>query len=115
MATQGRDDHGRFSAKMRDQDLLKAFDFEATDEDPYLTAAEVTDALARHWEIDVTAEAVRERLETMREREFVDRREFGSAVAYRALVAPEPSEGAEMVSAERRTTDRDEFVALDDA
>lgn len=88
MATQNRDDDGRFSEKIRDQDVLKAFDAETTDDDPYLTVGEVAEALAEHWDVEVTDEAVRARLERMRDDETVDRRQFGPGVAYRALVAP---------------------------
>jgi len=88
MATQDRNDSGQFEGKMRDQDILKAFDFEATAEDPYLTVSEVADALATHWGIEVTDEAVRTRLEQMRDDDTVSKREFGPGVAYRALVGP---------------------------
>jgi len=89
MATQDRNDSGQFEGKMRDQDILKAFDFEATAADPYLTVSEVANALATHWDIDVTDEAVRTRLESMREDDTVAKRRFGPGVAYRALVGPE--------------------------
>lgn len=92
MATQGRDDRGRFTQAVRDQDILKAFDYDATDEDPYLTARDVTESLAEHWEIRVTAEAVRSRLEQLTDEGLVYRREFGPSVAYRALVAPRLAE-----------------------
>ncbi|WP_246989639.1 helix-turn-helix domain-containing protein [Halorientalis marina] len=95
MATQDRDDNGQFEGKMRDQDILKAFDFEATAEDPYLTVSEVGDALATHWDIDVTDEAVRTRLEQMRDDDTIAKRRFGPGVAYRALVGPELSETTE--------------------
>jgi hypothetical protein len=95
MATQDRDDGGQFEGKMRDQDILKAFDFEATAEDPYLTVSEVGDALATHWDIDVTDEAVRTRLEQMRDDDTIAKRQFGPGVAYRALVGPELSETTE--------------------
>lgn len=112
MATQHRDDDGRFGSKMRDQDILKAFDYEAADDDPYLTVSEVQQALAQHFDIEVSAEAVRVRLEDMRETDLVAKREFGPSVAYRALVAPELSEEAAATSDERRETDRDEFTPL---
>ena len=92
MATQNRDDQGRFSETLRDQDILKAFDFEATADDPYLTVSEVTDALAHHWDIDVTDEAVRQRLESLRDNGTVTKRRFGPGVAYKPEVGPELSE-----------------------
>lgn len=107
MAAQGRDDRGRFSAKMRDQDVLKAFDYEATDEDPFLTATEIAAALDEHFGIEVTVEAVRNRLEAMRDEELVTKRRFGAGVAYRALVGPRLAEDV----AARSDTIRDEFDA----
>ena len=95
MATQDRNDSGQFEGKMRDQDILKAFDFEATAEDPYLTVSEVADALATHWGIEVTDEAVRTRLEQMRDDDTISKREFGPGVAYRALVGPELADDVE--------------------
>lgn len=92
MATQGRDERGRFDEKVGDQDLLKAFDFEATVDDPYLTVKEITVALATHWGIDVTTEAVRSRLDTMAEADLVTKRAFGPGVAYRANVGPRLSD-----------------------
>jgi len=100
MATQDRDDSGRFGEKMRDQDILKAFDFEATVDDPYLTVKEVTNALGEHWGIDVTTEAVRTRLERMRDDDLVDKRQFGPSVAYCALMGPELSEEVKQAVAE---------------
>jgi hypothetical protein len=95
MAAQDRNDSGHFEGKMRDQDILKAFDFEATADDPYPTVSAVSAALARHWDIDVTDEAVGVRLEPMRDDDAVEKREFGPGVAYRALVGPELSDDAE--------------------
>lgn len=92
MATQGRDERGRFDEKVREQDILKAFDFEATVDDPYLTVKEVTAGLADHWGIDVTTEAVRARLDQMVETELVAKRAFGPAVAYKAQVGPRLSD-----------------------
>lgn len=112
MVTRNRDDRGQFSPKVSDQDILKAFDFEATIEDPFLTAGEVADALASHFEIDVTDETVRVRLQEMLDAGAVDRREFGPGVAYRALVGPELADEVIERSEERRETPRDEFVDL---
>lgn len=74
MSNRLRDDSGRFTEKVTDQDLLTTFDFEATDEDPYLTVREVTDALATHWDINVTDEAVPNRLDAMVDAEQIVRR-----------------------------------------
>ena len=77
MATQDRDEDGQFREKMRDQDVLKTFDFETTEDDPYLTVAEVATGLADRWNIDVTEEGVRARLERMRDDGSVEKRWFG--------------------------------------
>ena len=95
MATQDRDEDGQFGEKMSDQEVLKAFDFEATDDDPYLTVSEVRDALDGHWDIDVTDEAVRTRLGRMCDDGTVEKRRFGPGVAYRATVAPRLSDDTE--------------------
>lgn len=112
MATRNRDDRGQFSRKVQDQDILKTFDFEATDDDPFLTVSEVADALATHFGVDVTNETVRVRLEAMHDSGSVDRRQFGPGVAYRALVGPELAADVAARSDERRETPRDEFVEL---
>lgn len=115
MAAQGRDDEGRFNAKMRDQDVLKAFDYEATVEDPYLTAKEIAAALAEHFDIEVTDEAVRNQLESMRDEELVAKRRFGPGVAYRALVGPRLAEDvAARSDAIRRELDAGETVSLEE-
>ena len=92
MSAQDRDDTGQYTEKVRDQDILKVFDYDASPEDPYLTVQEVTDGLAEHFDIRVTAEAVRVRLNRMVDNDQMARRKFGPSVAYRALVAPELSE-----------------------
>lgn len=112
MAAQNRDDHGQFRRKVRDQDILKAFDFEATADDPFLTVSEIAGALATHFGIDVSDEAVRVRLQQMLDAGAVDRRQFGPGVAYRALVGPELADDVAARSDERRATPRDEFVEL---
>lgn len=100
MATQDRDENGRFGEKMGDQDVLKTFDFETDDDDPYLTVGEIADALADHWDIDVTDEGVRARLDRMCDDGTVERRQFGPGVAYRATVAPRLSDDVSAVAKE---------------
>lgn len=112
MAARNRDDRGQFARKFRDQDLLKAFDFEASADDPYLTVSDVTDALEIHFGIEVSNEAIRVRLEELLDAGIVDRREFGPSVAYRALVGPALAADVAARSDERRETPRDEFVDL---
>lgn len=115
MATQDRDEGGQFGEKMRDQDLLKAFDFETTDDDPFLTVREVAAALLDHWDVDVTDEAVRTRLERMCEAGTVEKRQFGPGVAYRTTVSPRLSDdvadGADDTSGE---LERGETTSHDD-
>lgn len=89
MGSSDRNNRRQNEGAIRDQDILKAFDFEATAEDPYLTVSKVADALATHWDIEVANEAVRIRLEQMRDSDTISKREFDSGVAYRALVGPE--------------------------
>lgn len=92
MAAQNGDDDNRFSEEMHTQDILKAFDYETTVDEPSLSASEVTDALAEHFDIHVTDEAVRGRLTRMSDGVLVGEQRFGPATAYRALVAPELSD-----------------------
>lgn len=116
MTDRTRDDRGRFAEKVTDQDILKAFDFEASDEDPYLTVREVTDALATHWDVHVTDEAVRNRLDAMVEAEQLVKRTFSrNVVAYRALVGPRLAEEvAAEVDAVGDYEDQDGTVSLDE-
>ncbi|WP_136718011.1 helix-turn-helix domain-containing protein [Halorientalis salina] len=114
MATQNRDDSGQFGEKMRNQDILKAFDFEASADDPYLTVSEVRAALTEHWDIDVTDEAVRTRLEQMIEEETVQRRDFGPGVAYRALVGPRLDSDLEDELETTREDAWDDSTSIDD-
>lgn len=89
--------------KMHTQDILKAFDYETTVDEPSLSASEVTNALAEHFDIHVTDEAVRVRLTRMSDDGLVGRQRLGPATAYRALVAPELSD--EVKHAVEETTD----------
>lgn len=84
--SQGRDDTGRFTSTVSDQDVLKVFDYE---DDPVLTAREVADGL-RRFGIEITSEGVRQRLERMQTDGLVERKQFGArAVGWWATVAPE--------------------------
>jgi hypothetical protein len=95
MGTSGRNACRQNEGEIRDQDILKVFDFETTVEDPSLTVSEVAEALATHWGIEVTDEAVRTRLEQMRDDDTISKRELGPGVAYRALVGPELADDVE--------------------
>jgi hypothetical protein len=110
MSGQGRDAGGRFEEKVRDQDILKVFDYS---EDPMLTAKEVADGLVNRLGIAMTTNGVRERLKDMEERELVRRKDFGAhAAGWEALVAPEIAPDVAAAVEDRREVDRDEFVEL---
>lgn len=110
---QGRDDRGQFGAKMTEQDLLKAFDYH---EDPMVTVAEVRDLLDEAFGIDVTTEAVRNRLRQLEAEGLVRSKRFGArAVGWQALVAPRLSEEAADRSEQRHETPGEEFVPIEDS
>jgi cobalamin biosynthesis protein CbiG len=113
MSGQHRNDDGRFGQKVTEQDILKTFDYEASDDEPYLTVKETRRALGEHFQISVTDEAVRYRLEQMLDDGRIDKRDFGGAVAYRARVGPRLSEDAARTSDARADTPHEEFVPLD--
>ncbi|MDZ7701802.1 MAG: helix-turn-helix domain-containing protein [Halobacteriales archaeon] len=112
MAAQNRDERGQFRRKVRDQDLLKAFDFEATADDPFLTVSEIAGASVTHFDIDVSDEAVRVRLQEMTNSGDVARREFGRALPTGPLVGPELAADVAARSEQRQETPRDEFEEL---
>lgn len=106
-----RDDEGRFSEKVRDQELLKVFEYA---DDPMLAAKEVADGLHTHFGVEATSEAVRRRLTDMEEEGLVASKDFGArATGWHAVVAPALDEDVAATVETRRDTDRDEFVALD--
>lgn len=101
--SQGRDDAGRFTENVSDQDVLKVFDY---DDDPVLTAGEVADGLRRFGK-EITKEGARNRLARMREKGLVERKKLGArAVGWWAEVAPElDSATAEAVDRRRESED----------
>lgn len=108
--SQHRDDQGRFTEKVTEQDILKVFDF--TDE-PVLTAQEVADGLAEFFDKDITKEGVAYRLRRMQEKDLVGRKKLGArAVGWWAEVAPrlDPEIEAELEARE----EEDEFIPLDE-
>lgn len=113
MGSQNRGDNGQFEHKVRDQEILKAFDFE---DDAMLTASEVADALSKHFDIHLTTEAVRVRLNEMVENDLVERKDFGAkAVGYQAIVAPRLSEELQAELEETGTyKEQDETTSMDD-
>ena len=62
MSNRARNNSGTYTDKLTEQDVLKAFDYETTAEAPMLTASEITDAVAEHFDIEVSSETVRRRL-----------------------------------------------------
>ena len=83
MSETDRDERGRFTATVTEQDILKAFD---RADAPFLTAAELGE------ELSVSRQAANYRLKRMRDDGLVDRKEAGArAVAWWATVTPAPS------------------------
>jgi repressor of nif and glnA expression len=101
--SQGRDDTGRFTETVTEQDILKVFDY---DDDPALSAGEIADGLRRFGK-QLTREGVRQRLEQMHENGLVSRKKFGArAVGWWAEVAPElDSATADRVDSRRESDD----------
>lgn len=105
--SQGRDDAGRFTETVTDQDVLKVFDY---DDDPVLTAQEVAEGL-RRFGTQITKEGVRHRLERMQDDGLVSRKKMGArAVGWWANVAPELDSAVADRIDERR--DSDDWVSL---
>jgi DNA-binding Lrp family transcriptional regulator len=89
MSEKARDDAGQYSSKVTDQDILKVFDFETSSEEPMLKTSEIVNGLVEHFDIHVSGETVRRRLEKMQEEGLVASKQFGArAVGWTALVAP---------------------------
>jgi hypothetical protein len=98
-----------------EQDVLKVLDYDTNTAEPMLTAGEIADGLADHFDIDVTGEAVRSRLGTMEDEGIVASKPFGaSAIGWAALRAPRLSDETAATVEDRSDTDRDEFVPLDE-
>lgn len=105
--SQGRDNAGRFTETVSEQDILKVFDY---DDDPVLSAQEVTNGL-RRFGIQITKEGVRQRLNQMEEKDLVGRKKLGArAVGWWATVAPElDSATADRVESRNKS---DDWVSL---
>jgi DNA-binding Lrp family transcriptional regulator len=79
--------------ELTEQDVLKAFDYETSAAEPMLTTSEITDALAGHFDIEVSSETVRRRLGEMESDGLVASKECdASAVGWTALVGPRLSD-----------------------
>ncbi|AAV44457.1 hypothetical protein BDK61_4286 [Haloarcula quadrata] len=114
MSERVHNDDGTFGSKLTEQDVLKAFDYKTGPEEPMLTTKEITDALAEHFDIEVSSETVRRWLGEMESDGKVASKKFGaSAVGWTALVGPRL---ADDVAAEAdRRLEEEEFVSLDEA
>lgn len=76
--------------KLTEQDVLKALNYETGPEEPMLTTSEIIDALAEHFDIEVSSETVRRRLGDMESDGKVASKKFGAcAKGWTALVAPQ--------------------------
>lgn len=83
MSETNRDDRGRFTETVTEQEILKAFD---RADAPFLTAAELGE------QVGVSRQAANHRLKGMHEEGRVERKRAGArAVAWWATVAPAPS------------------------
>ncbi len=83
MSETDRDERGRFTSEVTEQDILKAFD---RADAPFLTATEIGEKLS------ISRQAANYRLKQMRENGRVERKRTGArAVAWWATVAPAPS------------------------
>jgi len=100
--SQGRDNHGRFTETVSDQQILKTFDYA---DDPVLTARDVAEGLQR-FGADLTPEAVTQRLKRMQGEGLVDRKKLGArAVGWWAEVAPKLSDETATRVDERKDSD----------
>lgn len=103
MSETDRDDGGRFTERVTEQEILKVFD---RIEAPFLTAKELAE------EIGISRQAANYRLKQMRESDLVDSKKTGArSVGWWAEVAPELSD-----EARRRAdaADQNKAVSLED-
>ncbi|WP_420182866.1 helix-turn-helix domain-containing protein (plasmid) [Haloarcula sp. KBTZ06] len=116
MSERVHDDDGTFGSKLTEQDVLKAFDYETGPKEPMLTTSEITDALAKHFDIEVSSETVRRRLGEMESDGKVVSKKFGArAKGWAALVAPELSDSVKAdIEATEGELERGETVSHDE-
>ncbi|MDS0280012.1 helix-turn-helix domain-containing protein [Halomicroarcula sp. S1AR25-4] len=113
MSNKVHDDDGTFGSKLTEQDILKAFDYETSPDEPMLTAGEITDALAEHFDIAVSSETVRRRLGEMESDGIVASKTFGArAKGWTALVGPRLAD--EIAAESDRIAEEGEFTPLED-
>jgi len=113
MAGRVHDDSGDYKTKLTEQDVLKAFDYETSPEEPMLKVSEINSALEDHFEIDVSGETVRRRLSEMEEDGLVASKQFGArAVGWTALVGPRLSD--EVHEASDRSLEDEDTTPLEE-
>ena len=115
MSNRARNDSGKYTDKLTEQDVLKAFDYKTRPEEPMLTAGEITDTVAEHFDIEVSSETVRRRLGEMESDGLVASKTFGaSAKGWTALVAPELSDSVKAdIEATEGELERGETISHD--
>jgi predicted ArsR family transcriptional regulator len=106
MSNRVRDDTGEYTGKLTEQDLLKAFDYETTAEEPMLKVSELVAALETHFDIEVSGQTVRRHLQQMEDDGQVASKQFGaSAVGWTALVGPRLAEDVRADAEDARLED----------
>jgi predicted ArsR family transcriptional regulator len=84
MSDTDRDDRGRYTESVSEQEILKVFD---RADAPFLTASELADQLP------FTKQAANHRLQQMHDNDHVERKQAGGrSIGWWATVAPAPSE-----------------------
>lgn len=103
MSNRTRDDSGRFTEELTEQDILKLFD---ESEEAFLTAPEIAD------QFSVTRQAVSQRLKRLEDEGLVESKKAGAnAVGWWAVVAPRLSEEARQRA---DAADRENAVSQDE-
>jgi predicted ArsR family transcriptional regulator len=107
MSETDRDESGRFTETVTEQEILKVFD---QIEEPFVTASELAD------ELGVSRQAANYRLKRMRDNGLVNSKKTGArSVGWWAEVAPRLSaESKERVSRSREEISRGESVTLEE-
>ncbi|HET7324698.1 MAG TPA: helix-turn-helix domain-containing protein [Halococcus sp.] len=105
MSNRHRAESGEFTEEVSEQEILKVFD---RADAPFLTSREVAD------ELPISRSAVNHRLNQMREKDLVERKETGArSVGWWATRAPAPSaETLRDIEATEDELDRGETVGL---
>lgn len=113
MSGKTRDSGGKYSGKVSEQDILKAFDFECSAAEPMLKTSEIVAALDEHFSIEVSGETVRRHLKQMESDGLVASKQFGArATGWTALVGPRLSDEVTAES-DRILRETEEWTSLD--